>query len=1077
MKSVFNRDIARSIRSSMGRFLAIAGIVALGCGFYAGLRMTAPDMNISGDEFYDGTELYDILLVSTLGFSDSQIDDVRATEGVEAACAAKSTDIMVLLDGEQYAMRVISFDVDAAAASTTDDGVHVASEDGSYLNRLVLAEGSWPAKAGECVLSADRVMSTPIGIGDEVEVLYGSQDLDGVLSFQTLTVTGLVHTSSYVSAISIGSTSLGSGAIQQVVYVSEDTFDADYPCSQIFVKVAGADELFAGSDEYQQAVDEVVARFEENSGAIAKVRYDDVRDAAQSELDDARAEYDSQRASAESQLASARQKLYDSQAEVDDGKAQLSSALEELAAHEDEYAAGMAEWEANKAQYEEKAAEYDATAPERERVAAALNQATQAATALRGQMEQARAAGMAEDDPAYIQMQAQLDALNMQIASLEQVQSQFEAAKAQLDAAKALLDEGEATLAATRGQLDAAKAQLETTSEQLAQAQAQIDDGWNQYREQEASAYSRLASAEEELDDAQGEIDDIEAPAIYVLDRTSNYGVVSYDTDAERVDNIARVFPFIFFLVAALVALTTMTRMVEEERVIIGTYKALGYSRARITGKYLTYAATASIIGAIIGIGILSQVLPYVIAKAYAIIYNVPPLALPLPVNMPLALLSAGLGVGITLVATWAAVAATLREQPASLMLPRAPSAGKRILLQRVGPVWERLSFSWKVTCRNLFRYKKRLWMTIVGIAGCTALLLTGLGLHDAIWDIIDKQFGPIVGYNVVVQMKEDVSQDDIAQTIAYMDESGDMAQMARAERMNMQVASATHDPTGLVIVMPMDIGEMSQLITTKQRIGQVPIDLNERSVIMTEKMAATLGVKPGDSIIVYDQDEIGNPVGKGFALTITDVMEYYVGHELIVGADAWRKSAGTELDFGAIYGVCTDDAAERAAFTEGLHARDEVETVSYNDETIDSYRKMLTSVNMIVVVLVVAAAGLAFIVLYNLTNINITERRREIASLKVLGFTRREVNAYIFREIVLLTLIGAAFGLVLGYFLEGFVVTTAEVDYVMFGREIHLVSYVLGYAITIVFSAIVMFAMRHKLASIDMVESLKSID
>ena len=403
--------------------------------------------------------------------------------------------------------------------------------------------------------------------------------------------------------------------------------------------------------------------------------------------------------------------------------------------------------------------------------------------------------------------------------------------------------------------------------------------------------------------------------------------------------------------------------------------------------------------------------------------------------------------------------------------------AGKKILLQRVTPIWQRLSFSWKVTCRNLFRYKKRLWMTIVGIAGCTALLLTGLGLHDAIWDIIDKQFGPIVNYNVVVQMADDASEDDIVQAMAYMDGTGDASQLTRAERKNMQVASSSHNPTGLVIVVPEDADEMSKLIITKERIGQKPIELNPQSVILTEKMAKTLNVGRGDSVTVYDQDEIGNPVGNGYQLTITDVMEFYVGHELIVGADAWNASVGTALDYSAVYGICTDDLTKRAAFTEGLHARDEIETVAYNDETIDSYRKMLTSVNMIVVVLVVAAAGLAFIVLYNLTNINITERRREIASLKVLGFTRREVNAYIFREIVLLTLIGAAFGLVLGYFLEGFVVTTAEVDYVMFGREIHLVSYALGYAITIVFSAIVMFAMRHKLASIDMVESLKSID
>ncbi|MDO5116903.1 MAG: FtsX-like permease family protein [Eggerthellaceae bacterium] len=1169
MKSVFNRDIVRSISSSLGRYLAIAGIVALGCGFYAGLRMTSPDMRISGDEFYDGTELYDILLVSSLGFSDSQVDTARSTEGVEAACAAKSTDIMALLNGEQYAMRVISFDVDAAEASFSDDGVHVISDDSSYLNRLVLEKGTWPKKADECVLSADRVMSTPIEIGDTVEILYGSQDLDGVLTVRAFKVTGLVHSSSYVSAISIGSTSLGSGGIEQIVYVPETTFEEDFPCSQIFVKVKGADELFAGSDEYQRAVDEVVARFEENSGAIAKVRYEDIKDTAQSELDDARAEYNNQKAQAderiaegqqelaqaaakladaarqiaegqeaydtgvaeladqrvqaEAQLSDARKELEDAQAEVDDGEAQLEHAREELAEHEAEYAKGLDQWNENKAQYDQLLAQYEASAPEREQVASALSQALSARSALEANIAQARSGGMSDDDPEMIAMQGELAALNQQIANLQQLQEGFQAAKAALDTMKGKLDEGEAGLRAMRAELDTAQETINARARKLEEAKAAIAEGWVQYREKEAyattqlddaqkqldaaadeldvarselaegqseynrglaefesgraDAYAQLDDARGQLDEAQSQIDDISEPDIYVLDRTSNYGVVSYDTDADRIDSIARVFPFIFFLVAALVALTTMTRMVEEERVIIGTYKALGYSRARIIGKYLIYAASASIVGAVIGIGILSQVLPFVICKAYAIIYNVPPLTLPLPVNMPLALLSAGLGIGITLVSTWAAVAATLREQPASLMLPRAPSAGKKILLQRVTPIWQRLSFSWKVTCRNLFRYKKRLWMTIVGIAGCTALLLTGLGLHDAIWDIIDKQFGPIMNYNMVVQLTDDATEDEISSTLAYMEDTGDVSELARAERENMQVASADHNPTGLVIVIPEDAKKMGELIITKERVGQVPIELNEQSVILTEKMAKTLNVRPGDSVTLYEQDEIGNPIGDGYTLTITDVMEYYVGHELIVGADVWNRDVGTDLDYGAIYGTCTEDLAKRAAVTEGLHARDEVETVAYNDETIDSYRKMLTSVNMIVVVLVVAAASLAFIVLYNLTNINITERRREIASLKVLGFTRREVNAYIFREIVLLTLIGAAFGLVLGHFLEGFVVTTAEVDYVMFGREIHLASYALGYAITILFSAIVMFAMRHKLAGIDMVESLKSID
>lgn len=562
-----------------------------------------------------------------------------------------------------------------------------------------------------------------------------------------------------------------------------------------------------------------------------------------------------------------------------------------------------------------------------------------------------------------------------------------------------------------------------------------------------------------------------------MLDRTKNYGVSSLKSDSERIDNIAAVFPFIFFLVAALVALTTMTRMVDEERVLIGTYKALGYGRAVITWKYLVYAGIASISGAFIGIAALSQVLPFIISRAYAIIYNVPQPPLPLTVDMPLALLAAGMGVGITLFSTWAAVAATLREQPASLMLPRAPRAGKRILMERITPLWRRMGFSWKVTCRNLFRYKKRLFMTVVGIAGCTALLLTGLGLHNAIWDIIDKQYGELVHYNVIVTLKDDATDDDVRAIESFMADSGCAWDMTRTQDANMQVRGNTDTTYGVEEVVPQDAGAFSRVYVFRERLTRTAITMDDDAVILTEKLAKSMGVGVGDTFTLYDQDDIGNPVGDGYGLTVTGIAENYVGNRLYMGSHVYERIYGSAPAFTSVYGTCTDDAGERATFTDDLHGQDRVETVAYNDETIDSYRKMLSSVNMIVVVLVTAAAALAFIVLYNLTNINITERRREIASLKVLGFTTREVDAYIYREIILLTVLGALLGLVLGVFMEGFVVVTAEVDYVMFGRDIHLLSFIGAFVLTLAFSLLVMLAMRGKLKKIDMVESLKSIE
>ena len=565
---------------------------------------------------------------------------------------------------------------------------------------------------------------------------------------------------------------------------------------------------------------------------------------------------------------------------------------------------------------------------------------------------------------------------------------------------------------------------------------------------------------------------------MYVLDLTKNIGAESFKSDAGRIDQIAQVFPFLFFLVAALVSLTTMTRMVEEERVLIGTFKALGYSKARITSKYLIYAIVASGVGAIIGIVALSKFLPWFIMGAYAIIYAVP--CRPCPIDPAMTAAAAGLGVGITVIATWFAAASTLRERPAFLMLPRAPKAGKRILLERIRPVWRRLSFSWKVTSRNLFRYKRRFIMAIVGIAGCTALLLTGLGLQNAINDIIDKQYGELYHYNTIVRMASDSTDDEKSQVEQRVEEdaSGEYAWLATA---NKQAQSISDDEGADVsqhrvdIVVPEHPDTFSDFNTMRTREGHEELALSDDGVLVSEKLAMELSLEVGSTFSIFDEDAVGDATGDGREVTVAGIMENYVGHYVYFTPTLYEQVMGEEPVFTTLYANEVEDEGAREVLSDELLATDGVKTVTYNDETIDSYRTMLKSVDSVVVVLVIAAALLAFVVLYNLTNINITERVREIATLKVLGFTPREVDAYIYRETLLLAVIGALVGLLLGIVMEGFVVVTAEVDQVMFGRDIHAASFIIAFLLTMVFSVIVTLAMRPKLRRIDMVESLKS--
>lgn len=1118
MKSAFNKDVLRTVTHSLGRFLAIAGIVALGTGFYAGLRMTAPDMKLAADQFYDGTALMDLRVVSTLGLTDDDIDALRGVEGVQAVMPAYETDVMATINGEQYAIRVHSLP-EAAAQSDTSDGVHARSDDDSYLNRPILVEGSWPTKEGECVLSADKVMNTPTQIGDKVQITGGTQNVDDTLATRTYTVVGYVHSSYYVSSTSMGTTTLGSGSIQQFMYVPQNDFSRNKPYSEAFISVAGAAQDFSAGDAYKKRVQTVQDRINDIAPAREQARLDDVRSNAQDKLDGQRADFQRQKDDAATQLGAAKdqldaanaaigeneQKLADAQASLDAGSEELNrqraSATSQMAAAKQEVARGQAQVDEARPALDEGQKQLSAAWTAYQTKSDAL---AQQSSAWQQSLAQWQAAwdqvppGTPEDDPAkaaLIQQKSKLDAAKQLLdkgqaalaagkQQLDAQQAEFNSQKAAFDAAVKQVEQGRAALASAQSEADeqlaAAQQRLDDAAAQIAAGRAELeqgkrdyDSGLAAYNLQKAQADAQLADAERQLDTAQQKIDDIAQPSWLVMNRDQNYGVVSFNSDADRVDSIAAVFPFIFFLVAALVALTTMTRMVDEQRAIIGAYKALGYGRARISSKFLAYAAVASGVGSLVGIVVLSQVLPTVISKAYAIIYFVPPG--PHPIDLGLGGLAAGLGVGVTLVATWAAVSATLRERPANLMLPRAPKAGKRILLERVRPLWRRLSFSWKVTFRNLFRYKRRFIMTVIGIAGCTALLLTGLGLRDAINDIIDKQFGEIVHYNTVVTTNDDISPSSLDELMGVMNDGDYVSSYARAQDMNMATRMPGKADTTASIVVPQTSEGLGDLLTMRTRVGHKPLSLGGDGVIVAEKLANELGVGVGDTLKLAKQDAMGNATNTTYDFTVTGIMENYLYNYVFIGPDAYEHATGEKPAFSTYYADMSTDPNVRDQFNDTVRAIDGVKTVAYNDEVIDAYKTMLQSVGLIVVVLVVAAAALAFIVLYNLTNINITERQREIATLKVLGFTPREVSAYIYRETALLSIIGCLVGLVLGVFMEGFVVVTAEVDQVMFGRTIHPLSFIAAFLLTMAFTILVMLAMRRKLARVNMVESLKS--
>jgi len=1103
-------EITRTIKGSLARFLAIAGIVALGCGFFAGLKMASPDMQEAAHTFYANQHLYDLRVISTLGLSEKDVSALASVEGVEAVMPSRTVDVIATLTSSQSTARVSSFRP-------------------GELTQPIVVQGRLPQGPYECVMSADPKKRADISLGQQIELPDTSNGVH--LKGGSYTVVGFVNAPTYPYVSNFGTTSLGNGIVQQFVYVTEDAFADDDPYTEVYLTVQGATRYKSGSSAYQSAVDSVAERITQMNPSLAALRLQELKDDAQAQLDEARQKLEQSRQEAADKLGDAQKKLDDAEAQIsaqqqklDDGQrqydagrqqltasrysaeqqfaqaeaqitaseAQIAQGTAELSAGEAQYQAGLAAFNTGQATFAQQKSAFEAG---RDAFLAGLAAQGIAASTLEEAQQQLSALGLPTSQvDALLATQAQISAAEAKLASQQQA---LAAAREELDQRTAQLHEAESQVAqarqdlaearlATANQLSAAQDKLAASLSRLSagqtalqSAEAQTNEGRQSLEEQRAEVEKQLADGQKELDEAQKKIDEFKEPDVYVLDRTKEIGVAAYQADSERINDIANVFPLMFFLVAALVSLTSMTRMVSEERTLIGVHKALGYSTAQIAAKYLLYALLASLLGAVIGIACLSQVLPGVIISAYGSIYTIPNGGAPYSIQLDSVLLSGLSGIGITLLSTMAAVLSSLKEEPSSLMLPKAPKAGSKILLERVEPLWSRLSFSWKVTIRNLVRYKRRLIMTLVGIAGCTALLLVAFGLRDSISDIIDNQWPAISHYDYIVGMTSDVSEEEADQINEELNQVG-ATNIRRITRENVLLESSTQKAGSLTrttIMTSNSLQDLTGLATLRNRLSGQAIELGEDSVVITEKLAKRLGVGVGDTVQVYVQDRIGNTSGEPSTLTITGVAENYVGSYLYVGPSAWHSLGIQDDATDGWYATLPEDQTTRDAFGEKLINQAGVATVDDVNEAIHTYKESLAVVNRVVAILIVAAALLAFIVLYNLTNINIEERIREIASLKVLGFTRHEVDAYVFREIALLAVFGALFGLVLGTCLEGFVVQTAEIDLVMFGRAIHAPSYWFAFGLTLVFSLLVYVAMRPKLKNIDMVESLKSVE
>ena len=1040
-KKALRKDFYMEIRRSLGRFMSIFFIVAIGCAFFSGIRASEPDMRYSGDAYFDDKNMMDIEVISTMGLTDDDLQAIEDAGGVAAVEGSYSVDVLCSEGDNQIAVHVMSLLPE--------------------MNQVQLEDGRLPEAEDECAVDVDYLNESSLKIGDKITLSSGSDDeITDTLKTDTFTITGAVSSPNYIS-FQRGSTTIGNGSVTAFIVVPEKSFALDV-YTEIYAQVDGAKEMTAFTDEYDDRVQEVIDKIEEIKDEREQIRYDEIVDEANEALEDARQqvtdaekELEDGKAEAQAELADARQQLEDAQAEVDSGRQELESSKQQL--------------ESSRQQLKDSQAQVDQGQEELNANIDALNGQIDELNAAKEHYNALAASGATDD--------VTMATLNAMYEEIQKGESAVAQAQAQIDAAKAELESGQQQINSGWDQITQGEQKISDSEAQLADAEAEIADGWEEYYEGEAEAEQeiadgeqKIADAKEELADAEAEINDLEKPEWYIYDRSNLPDYTGYGENADRMRAIGEVFPAIFFLVAALISLTTMTRMVEEQRTLIGTLKALGYEKHSIAGKYLGYALLATVSGSVVGILFGEKVFPYIIINAYGIMYQHMH-DIVIPYNLGYGLGAAAAALASTLLATILSCYKELREQAAELMRPPTPKQGQRVLLERAAFIWKRLNFSWKATIRNLVRYKKRLFMTIFGIGGCMALMLVGFGLKDSIFAIVDIQYGEIQLYDGNIILTDDATDEEKNNILTELDK--DSAMTGSTEGLLTQISVGNGDEWHDVYLdVPKDVEEFSEFVVLQDRVTNEKYELDDSGAVLTEKMAKELDVKPGDTITIRDEDR------GDLKVEISAVCENYMGHYLYMTPAYYEKVYGETPDYNSIFYKTADRITEEAErIGEEALAMPGTLSISYTTDLREQVDNMLGALDEVIVVLIISAGMLAFVVLYNLNNINITERQRELATLKVLGFYNGEVAMYVYRENIVLTILGAIFGIILGKILHGFIIVTVEIESVMFGRNIDLSSFVYGFLLTLLFSLLVNGAMYFKLKKINMVESLKSVE
>ena len=1139
-RNVMGKNLLQSIRRSIGRYIAIVAIIALGAGMFVGLITTKSDMVATAQKYVDTQNMFHLNLLNTYGWTDKELDAILKLKGIENAEGCVTQDVIARFE------------------ETGEDQVYRLHTIPESVDQVYLLGGRMPQQPDECLVDGSRFGDSALGRQFILSDTNEQATLDN-LSETVFTVVGYVSTPLYMD-MTRGTTTIGNGSIATYVYVPKEALAVDY-YSQISVTLEGQYPVY--SDALDNAMDQAAEKLKPDLLNIAQSRYEQVKTDAQAEYDDGLKEYEqglsdyeSGKKEADMEFAKAEKELRDGQKEIDDNRAlledgekQLKDAKEVLTQSETQLVQSQKELADAKAEaYEQLAKAYDelmtnyktALSGQQElnkgleQLYSGISQIETGLEQIDTGMEQldlvlgilktgvevtqklinaekaspvvnqsriekleAELASQQEKLDDYVSQKEELvktkEDLTAQLAELQSTKKELEPQKETVDAAVKQIELGimeleskqiqtENQFASAEAKLESAVIQLEEGKKELADKEAEavkgreeletaqktLDEGKAEFEAEKAKAEKELSDAKRKLDDANEKLEEAKEtismmgdPEVFILDRNTNPGYLAVDNNSDIVAGVSRVFPAFFLLIAALVCITTLTKMVDEERTQIGVLKAMGYRSGAIMSKYLFYCGSAAILGCGLGVIVGSVIFPKIFWAAYSIILCLTP-KVELRLNMPLCISVVAAYTSVSLLVTWYCCRHELKEVPAQLIRPKAPAPGKKIFMEYL-PFWTKISFLNKVMFRNVFRYKQRLLMMLVGIGGCTALLLTGFGIRDSIMDIVSYQFAEVTVYDMEVYFAEGKTED---QQKDFRDELRSYVdQILFYHRSSVDLDFEGKSKPVDLIATDRDLQNFMHL-NNGNRVLTMP---EKGEIFLTVGIAEAMNIREGDRVSLRNADM------KEASVKVAGIFENHVNNFLIIHPETlegWEQPLEQQM---AIINVRDNqDVHEAGAIIAGM---DDVMTVSISQDIAESVGGMLEALDLIVITVVICAGLLAVIVLYNLTNISITERMREIATIKVLGFNSKESAAYVFKENLFLSALGACMGLVGGIFLLRFVMSQIKIDMVWFQARLTFPSYIWALVLTMVSACLVDFLLYFKLEKINMAEALKSVE